>query len=457
MPTVNFYLNSLSKKQKESKLDDTRRLIFLQFKYSNKKLVYSFNQKVDPKNWNSKTKRVKNNKAATDDGLHFINDLLDNLAKACMKGYNQELANGIPEPIKLKKYLDDVLFPPDRQEDDKEDLFHLFDRFIAGEIKSRGRDKSKSTLQNYNTSKNHLLAYQQHIRERISYDSVNLDFFYKFTNFLKKQFKKPDKSVGLKHNTVVKTLTVLKTVMTEAVDLGYTSNMQYRHKKFSLSEESTDAVYLTEKEIIKLYRHNLESCKRLEQTRDLFVVGCFTGLRYSDYSNIGPNNIVEKDGDLYIKMITQKTKELVIIPCNPIVLEIFKKYESNSNRLPRAISGQKFNDYVKEVCQKAELTEKGRLSTNPDMELWECISSHTARRSFATNLYLEGFPSHEIMKITGHRSEASFRKYIKVSKLETAKRLSDHIKKTWSSKTFKDPDLDYVLKNEDQWVKEKVA
>jgi len=136
-------------------------------------------------------------------------------------------------------------------------------------------------------------------------------------------------------------------------------------------------------------------------------------------------------------MLTQKTRELVIIPANPIVLEIFKKYEKNDHRLPRSISNQKFNEYVKNACETAGLVEKGRLSKEPEKPLFSCISSHMARRSFATNLYLEGFPTIDLMKITGHKTEKVFLKYIRVSKLDTAKRLNEHIKKNWNSKILK--------------------
>jgi integrase len=139
------------------------------------------------------------------------------------------------------------------------------------------------------------------------------------------------------------------------------------------------------------------------------------------------------EGDLFIKRVAQKTQDLVIIPCNPVILELFKKYESNYNKLPRTISGQKFNEYIREACKAAGMLETGRLSTDPNLQLWQCISSHTARRSFATNLYLQGFPTIDLMKITGHKTEKAFLKYIRVSKLDTAKRLNEHIKKNWSS------------------------
>ncbi len=85
----------------------------------------------------------------------------------------------------------------------------------------------------------------------------------------------------------------------------------------------------------------------------------------------------------------------------------------------------------------AGLVEKGRLSTSPKTELYNCVTSHTARRSFATNLYLDGYPIIEIMKITGHKTEKAFLKYIKVSKLDAAKRLNTYMKKRWEEKRIK--------------------
>ncbi len=224
--------------------------------------------------------------------------------------------------------------------------------------------------------------------------------------------------------------------MAEAVDLGFTNNLQFKHRKFVIDRVDTDAVYLNETELGILYKHNFSANKRLEQVRDLFIFGAWVGLRFSDYSNVKPENIVLIDEEYFVKIITQKTKELVVVPCNPVVLEIFEKYKTNKNKLPNGISNQKFNEYLKEVCRVAGLTEKGRLSTNPKLELWECISSHTARRSFASNYYLQGFPTIDLMKITGHTTEKVFLNYIKITKLDTARRLSIHIKE-WSKKMLK--------------------
>jgi integrase len=221
--------------------------------------------------------------------------------------------------------------------------------------------------------------------------------------------------------------------MGEAVDLEYTDNMKFRHKKFAFNEEETEHVYLTEQVLAKLYALKITN-KKLEEVRDLFIFGAWVGLRFSDFSNIKTENSIQIDGDYFIKRITQKTKELVIIPCNLVVMEIFDKYADRPNKLPKTISNQKFNDYIKDVCKLAEFNEKGKVLSRPKEMLADLVSSHTASRSFATNYYLQGFPTIDLMKINGHKTERSFLKYILVSKLDAAKRLSEHIKAYWSRK-----------------------
>lgn len=436
MGNVNFYLKKAERATGKS-------LIYLQFKYAGKRLVFSFGQSIEPKNWNANKQRVKSNRETTADGDHLLNDLLDSLGKELERYYKEELKNGVPTTDLLKIHLINFINRNNQTETDGPTLYKLIDRFIAGEILKRdGKEKSAGSINNYRTVKLHLQAFEKKHRYPIDFNTITLEFFYKYVKFLRQDVehspaREPEvKSVihkkGLAVNSIAKDISILKVFMNEAVDLGYTDNYQFRNRKFSFSEEATDAVYLTETEIIKLYRFDFSFNKKLEQTRDMFVFGCFVGLRFSDYSDIHPENIIQIEDDFFIKTVTKKTAEEVIIPCNPVILDIFKKYEANPNKLPVSYSGQKFNEYIKEVCRLAGFTEKGRLASEPDKELYQCISSHSARRSFATNYYLQGFPTIDLMKITGHRTEKAFLTYIRVSKLDTAKRLSQHIKKNWS-------------------------
>ena len=130
----------------------------------------------------------------------------------------------------------------------------------------------------------------------------------------------------------------------------------------------------------------------------------------------------------------QKTGDAVTIPVHYLVAEIVKKYkEITPNSLPPVLSNQKMNGYLKELCKMGEINDvvlinetKGNLKVETKHKKYNLISTHTARRSFATNLYLSNFPSIEIRKITGHKTEVSFLRYIKMDGEQSASRLKEH-------------------------------
>jgi integrase len=200
--------------------------------------------------------------------------------------------------------------------------------------------------------------------------------------------------------------------MSEAYEDKLHINLEYQKRDFKVIKEDADTVYLTMAEINALYEMKIENPGK-RKIRDIFVMNCFTGLRHSDWDKVSFENIHENR--LYIK--TQKTKEPVIIPVKPLVLEILERY--GTIEVP---SLQKANDSLKWICEKAADEKIGK--GNP--KKWLEIRTHTARRSFATNAYLIGIPMRDIMQVTGHRTTESFLKYIRVTKLETAEKLKDH-------------------------------
>jgi len=119
-----------------------------------------------------------------------------------------------------------------------------------------------------------------------------------------------------------------------------------------------------------------------------------------------------------IKITTAKTGETVIIPIHTVVKRIVDHYGG----FPPSISNQKTNENLKTIMEIAGfdsdviVTEyRGGKNKRTDIvkKKYELITTHTARRSFATNMYLSGdVPVHSIMKITGHRTERSFLTYI---------------------------------------------
>lgn len=189
--------------------------------------------------------------------------------------------------------------------------------------------------------------------------------------------------------------------------------------------EPTFAVFLSMNEITRIYYYKFENQdkrKAKERIRDLFVVGCLTALRYSDYSTLTADNL--QNG--YIVKRTKKTNVDVKVPAHDYVKEIFAKY---NGQIPLGLCIQYFNKYLKLIMREIGLndkitfsyTEGGELKT-VTREKWELISSHTARRSAATNMYLTGrMKTLEIMKLTGHRSEQNFFRYIRLTNDDTAR------------------------------------
>ena len=68
----------------------------------------------------------------------------------------------------------------------------------------------------------------------------------------------------------------------------------------------------------------------------------------------------------------------------------------------------------------------GKYKRDDPYEKWELVSSHTARRSACTNMFLKGIPTSAIMKISGHKKESTFMKYIKVTAEENADFLAEN-------------------------------
>jgi len=318
-------------------------------------------------------------------------------------------------------------------------LFQFIDKFIK-EAPSRREKKSLRLLsyrsiQKYRTTERHLHEFAKGLGKKdFEFSEIDKDFYDKFVSYLQNDITVAEdgKVKVLKEqfmtNTVGKHIQVLKLWLNEAQEKGL-YNIPNLQKVFYVSSEDVDNVYLNETELQQLKDADLSKIQHLDRVRDWFLLLAWTGSRFSDLSKIAKNNI--KNG--FIKFNQQKTNEPVTIPLHPVVDEILGKYNFN---LPEPITNQRFNEYIKEACRIAEIstpetttrTIGGTLVTEK-FEKWELVTSHTGRRSFCTNMYKRGLPTLMIMKISGHTTEKSFLKYIKVTKDENA----EMMKKAWEN------------------------
>lgn len=314
----------------------------------------------------------------------------------------------------IKEKLD-LLFRSYKDQTDKtnaKDLISFIKFFIETSNKTEG------TKKNYKTTLKTLKEYEENKKVKLLFDRIDIDFYNSFIKFLQDKKFAP--------NTIGTRIKDVKTFMNESYERGLHNNLDFKKKLFAKPKEETKAVYLTEKELDKLYKHDFSEDTRLENVRDWFLIASYTGLRFSDFSRLTRNNI-QKDN---IEILTQKTLTPVIIPLHTYVKAILEKYDYN---LPKVISNQKFNKYIKEICKAAKIEDevlvneiKGILRTSKTEKKSDLVSAHTARRSFATNAFLAGVPPIQIMKITGHKTEKAFMTYIKISESENAKKLQLH-------------------------------
>jgi len=266
---------------------------------------------------------------------------------------------------------------------------------------------------------NRTLEDLQEFASDLDWSDLDIDFYHDFCRHLnEKEYAK---------NTVAARIKNLKVFCNAALERNLHANTAFHG--FKKQTEESYNIYLDEQELDTIFKLDLSSSPHLDRVRDIFLVGCWTGCRFSDLDKVTSENI---DGQ-FIRMEQQKTKKRVVIPLHPVVKSIVDKY---SGKLPSMISNQKFNDYIKDVCKVAEFTSKvskgltkGGVRKREVKEKWEMVSSHTARRSFATNLYKSGFPSLSIMAITGHKTEKAFYSYIKVNEEEHAELLQRHWQK----------------------------
>jgi len=328
------------------------------------------------------------------------------------------------EPNWLKLIADKLNFPekyvPKEETPDITTVLQFIDKFISEapnrKDKSTGRPLTYNSIRRYKATVKHLKDFVKlQKRKDFDFEDVNQEFYDKFVSFLQEK--------SFTQNSVGKHIQVLKLILNEATIQGYNKNAYY--KNFHVFIEDVDTIYLNENELQQLKDTDFSKVPHLDRVRDWFLLLAWTGSRFSDLEKISNTDI--KDG--FITFRQQKTNTKVVIPLHPIVLEILEKYNFN---LPPEISNQRFNEYVKTACQIAGIngmetatrTVGGKLTTET-FEKWERVSSHTGRRSFCTNMYKQGLPTLMIMSISGHKTETSFLKYIKVKQNEHAEMMKE--------------------------------
>ena len=313
-----------------------------------------------------------------------------------------------------------------------------------GTIKRKGNNYTKGTIHTYKSFFNILSTFES--QHPFDWEELNEALIDKFVLYLE--------TYGYMKKTVNKNLAVFSAMMSAAFKEGYRfkhSILNHFPKLNITNDDKMVEIYLTEEELESIFQMPLRGEEQI--ARDVFLVGCYTSQRFSDYSRITERNISFHDGVGVITLIQQKTGTEVSIPIlNDNLIKILEQYDYN---LP-IMTNERLNVLIKnilaklsakvpslkqEIATKITLTHlkneeqsKVKYKRNNQGEVllprYQLVSSHTARRTGITLMYLSRMlDSHEMMSISGHKTERVFNDYIKISGLEMAANIAKKVAK----------------------------
>lgn len=362
----------------------------------------------------------------------FLNALDKGIVEYFKKySFNEDNPNyyGSPEYLKasLQRIIDDII-EGEKKEEEKKSITPLqffqsyVDNMNRRVVMNTGRYTSDRTIGHHKTV---LKRWKEFFKAKFIKDDFSV-----FDNKFEKEFM--DWAFSCKnysYNTIPASFSLLKVWLNEAAKQGLISSKTY--KSYRSKSVEVDNIYLTEEEIGKIYELDIPKLKRdglvdskskMEESRDLFIVGCYTGLRQTDLSTL--KNVLFDIKNDTIEILAHKTADRLTIPMHKYIKALCEKYEG---KFPKMCDKSHYNQHLEELGRLAGINDvvmisenKGGVVRTTKFKKYQLISSHTARRSFATNLYLKGAPTISIMKLTGHKTEANFLKYIKVTREENA-------------------------------------
>jgi hypothetical protein len=296
------------------RLDGTG-IIFIQYCYSaTKRTLLNTEISIPIEYWNPKQCRVSDrlpsefgNYEQLNEELHrqvrIAEDLVTYAAKRALpdkgafvkKSFSPKLdTSGIVGEV--DKAVEQVV----EERRSKQDIYYQFDDYI----KSKERKVSKATLTVYNNVKSHLLGFEAYRKQKIGFNSFDFSFYIDFIDYLTFEhvhLRRQTVQTGLRLNTIGKTIKHLRGFIKDRVKRKIIAPIEL--SDFRIPEEESDAIYLTHDEIAKIYQTDLSEHPHLVEYRDLFVLACLTGLRFSDFFDVAPGRFtagyaLQKTGEI---------------------------------------------------------------------------------------------------------------------------------------------------------------
>lgn len=347
---------------------------------------------VNPEDWSSAKGKAKENNATN----KALNSEIEILRRRLIERLNKRKPNEQVTTQWLKEFITPIAA--------SNNLVQYYDSYIKSKLLEVQEGKIKPVmLRRYNANRNFFTKMQQEVGT-IAIEAVNHAFIVRLKEYCKKH--------GYAQSTTARTIKYLITICRDARKRGLQTHPDIDNMKEKATK--TKHIYLTFEELDKIQAVELPDY--LDNARDWLIISCYTGQRVSDFMRFKMDFIKTEQDKQLIEFTQVKTKKVMTIPVHKKVQEILNK----RGEFPRVISDQRYNDYIKEVCQKAGITQKVQGTkkdpkTNRNKsgiyEKWELVSSHIGRRSFASNFFGQ-IPTSLLMFVTGHTTETQFYAYI---------------------------------------------
>ncbi len=394
---------------------------------------YPLNIYVLPGQWNGKRVKTDKHPNAVDINLKII-EIENTIEKECLNDRHvdiEKLINNIINPPAVKlievKAVQTVL----------EYCTSYIERCRAHKILHFKTKQilTEGYIKTFDTCLKRLQWYCDREKVNPTFQDITEDFHDQWMHFLRYEYKVEFKDkkltrVGLSENSIAKTTISFKVMMEHSAkkDKLHT-NLDY--ESFPATYHDADNIALTEEEINKIVNLDLSAKKDryLIPEQERFTVAYNFLLRFNDSIRINKKNVFTEAGSHYLKMTTGKTKVPVIIPIMPRVYDILSK----NKFVMRSISNQKTNDRIKIIGKMAYVDDDYTVSEVKHGKIketvykrYELITTHTTRRSAATNLYHAGVDLKAIQLMGGWKTLQQLEKYLKIDKMENAKKFASH-------------------------------
>ncbi len=337
-----------------------------------RKVYFRTNLYLKPEHWNSRNAQVDNHPQA-----HDLNSMLFEFVLHLQAIELSLWKRGIPVTLSLLK---DAI----KKDKPVNVTFPVFAKIYVQES-----DRKRSTKENLMTT----ITVLQEFRPGLDFKDITYTFLKEFEVHLKEK--------GNSVNTIAKHLRQLRTLVNEAINQGYIPSDAYPFRKYKIKQAKGRKEFLTPDELKRL--ENLDVDKKLRHVLDAFLFCCYTGLRYSDFCQLTPENIIRVNGKRWLHFKSVKTDVEIRLPLHLLfegkALAVLERYDIVTD-FAKIGPNSEANKYLAQLAALARIRKH--------------ITYHTARHTCATLLVHQGVPITTVQKLLGHTSVRTTEVYSEV-------------------------------------------